>query len=835
LHHEQVAGSVCWNQTEGAKSPKEDTLDAPGLATADADELRRAHGSNQLPEAPPISLGRRIAQAAADPLSLLLIAAGVISAAALNETVEGVAIIAIVIVNIVVRVTQEKKADAAVRSLRAYAAPMARTRRDGSTSEIPASELVPGDIVEIGAGERVPADMRVLSATGMLVDESLLTGESVPVPKTAEESEALAGTMVIGGHGVGEVVRTGAGTELGKVSSLMTAAPPAPLERELRSVTMRVSLLACAIGFVMSGIAYTRVGPDFSTTDAVLSGVAIAIAAVPEGLVIAVTLALAVGAQRMARQGLIVKRLSSIEALGAASVLCSDKTGTLTEGRLSLARTVGVVSDERLWSAILRSSEPAVVSGDPVDVVMTNAALQRDIRVTDALLVHDPFDSDKRLAAAIHSTSQGPLLTVKGAPEVVLARCRPGPQTDQLLQALPELLEDGLRVIALAEAPTNDLKSDDLEPLGLVALSDALRTTARAAVDDAKRAGISVVMVTGDHASTAAAIGRQAGIVGPVVTSDDLRALSPLQRAASLDDAAIVARVDPATKVALIDTHQQAGRVVAMTGDGVNDAPALRRADVGIAVMGSGGTDVAREAADLVVTGGDLSIILTAIQEGRRIYRNIVNVVTYLLSGNLCEIIVVAIGLLLFPELAVPLLPVQILWINLVTDGMPALALGMDRPKQDLLHEPPRSPKQHVLNAYRFQVIAGLACALAIPVVAVTWLALSWNWTDGAVRALLVTSLVAGRLGIAYVVQSDSRTFHRGFWRGRTLLIAVTASLVAQIATVTIPPLRAVFEFNAMPPAGWLLVLGVLVATVALADGIRQLTHTFGQPSPRFR
>jgi calcium-translocating P-type ATPase len=815
----------------GATPLNTPTIDAPGLASADAEELRRIHGSNELPESPPVSLVRRVAQAAADPLSLLLIAAGVISAAVLNETVEGTAIIAIVIVNIVVRVTQEQKADAAIRSLRAYAAPMARTRRDGSTKEIPASELVPGDVVELGAGERVPADMRTLSATRLLVDESLLTGESVPVPKIAGESEALAGTMVLGGHGFGEVIRTGANSELGKVSSLMTAAPPAPLERELRSVSMRVSLLACAIGLVMSGIAYTRVGPDFSATDAVLSGVAIAIAAVPEGLVIAVTLALAVGAQRMARQGMIVKRLSAIEALGAASVLCSDKTGTLTEGRLSLARAVGVVDEERLWTAILRSSEPAVVSGDPVDVVMANESQQRNIDVTDELLVHHPFDSDKRLAATIHSTTWGPLLTVKGAPEVVLARCAAGPQTNELLRALPMLLEDGLRVIAIAEAPTDDLESDNLEPLGLVALSDALRATARAAVDDAKRAGISVVMVTGDHASTAAAIGRQAGIVGSVVTSDDLHELSPQQRAASLDDAAIVARVDPATKVALIDTHQQAGHVVAMTGDGVNDAPALRRSDVGIAVMGSGGTDVAREAADLIVTGGDLNIILTAIQEGRRIYRNIVNVVTYLLSGNLCEIIVVAIGLLVFPELAVPLLPVQILWINLVTDGMPALALGMDRPRQDLLHEPPRSPKQHVLNAHRFQVITSLACALAIPVLGVTWLALSWNWTDGAVRALLVTSLVVGRLGIAYVVQSDSLTFHRGFWRGRTLLIAVTASLLAQIATVTIPPLRAIFEFSAMPATGWLLVLGVLVVTVALADGMRQLTRKLGQRS----
>jgi P-type E1-E2 ATPase len=803
------------------------TDNAIGLTTSGAEQQRLAYGSNALPEPEQTSIVRHILRASADPLSLLLLVAAIISSTVLGEAIEGTAILAIVIVNTLVRVTQERRADAAIRSLRAYEAPNARVRRDGATIELAASELVPGDVIELGAGERVPADVNLLEAIGFIVDEALLTGESVPVVKHADASEAtqrnaFAGTMVLGGHALAEVERTGKNTELGKVSSMLSAPPAAPLELELRNVSLRVSLLACVVGVAMSAIAFTRVSDEFTTSDAVLSGVAIAIAAIPEGLVIAVTLALAIGAQRMAQQGLIIKRLSAIEALGAASILCSDKTGTLTIGKLSLVRSVTAVEDKSFWRAVLRCSEPAVISGDPIDIVMTQEARSRVV-VHDSLAVHEPFDNKRRLAATLHHTADGPLVTMKGAPEAIFGRCIPGRSLDHLVQELPRLLDDGLRVIAVAQAHTDDINTMKLEPLGLVALADPLRDSAADAVHSAAEAGISVVMVTGDHAATAAAIGRQAGITGAVTTSDELQNLTATKRASTLRQAAVVARVDPPTKVALIEAHRNAGRIVAMTGDGVNDAPALRRADVGIAVMGSGGTDVAREAADLVVTGGDLGIILKAIEEGRRIYRNVVNVTTYLLSGNLCEIIVVALALVLFPELAVPLLPIQILWINLVTDGMPALALGMDQPRQDFLSEQPRSPQQRVLNYGRFVSIAGLGTALAIPVVLVTWLAIDWGWSEGAVRALLVTSLVMGRLSIAFIVRSRHHTFHRDFWRSHVLLVAVLVSLLAQVAIVTIEPLRTVFEFDPLPVIGWFLSAAVLASTIVVVDGTRLL------------
>ncbi|GAA3561089.1 cation-transporting P-type ATPase [Nonomuraea rosea] len=795
------------------------TTHAPGgLADDEAARLLAEHGRNELPEPKRRSPLSRAARQLADPLSILLLIAGLVTLAVLGEVPEGAAILAILLVNVVIGVSQEVKAEQAVRALRTLTAPMAKVRRGGAVRRVGAADVVPGDVIEVAAGDRVPADAQVVEASSLAANESMLTGESRSAGKRAggllegplgdQDGALFSGTMVVRGSGVAVVTSTGAGTQMGRIASALHGQVKGPLEIELARVSKRIGVLAVIAGVVMVVLGFTRGG--IAPFDLVLAGVALAIAAVPESMAAAVTTALALGSQRMARHGVIVRRLSAIQALGATTVIASDKTGTLTTGRLAVADQV-IVPGADLWRAAARCNDARDGLGDAVDVALLAAAARHEVRPDERRVATRPFDADTRSMAVV---TDGPVLTVKGAPEVVLARCAPDEQVDLLAAAVPGLAARGLRVLALAEGDTGDLDATGLRPVGLVALSDEIRASARQAVADSRAGGIRVIMVTGDHADTARAVAEQVGIEpDPVVTGS---ALNGEDRPARLREAGVLARVDPATKLDLVRALREGGEVVAMTGDGVNDAPALRHADVGVAMAGEEGTDVAREAAAVVVTNGELGTIITGVREGRRLHHNVGSMLGYLLAGNLAEIFLVLVGLFAWPDLVIPLLPVQLLWINLVLDGIPAIALGIDRAPGDPMAI--RPGRDGLLSRRVLARIGVRSLIVGLLVVAAVEVARRLGWDDTQVRTQAVLTLVFARLTLAYVARARRWTFERGWWRGRAVLIAVAGTAALQALVTLVPPLGALLALAPIPPLGWAMALAAAVLTPPLCD-----------------
>ncbi|WP_327092475.1 cation-transporting P-type ATPase [Nonomuraea sp. NBC_01738] len=725
------------------------------------------------------------------------------------------AILVILLVNVVIGVSQEVKAERAVRALKSLTAPMAKVRRDGILLRIPADEVVPGDLVELAAGDRVPADALILEADSLGADEAMLTGESASAAKRAggaadgalgdRNGEVFSGTLVVRGAGLALVHRTGAATQMGRIAAALHGGVKGPLEVELAQVSRRIGALAIGAGAVMVVLGYARGG--IALLDLALAGVALAIAAVPESMAAAVTTALALGSQRMARLGVIVRRLSAIQALGATTVIASDKTGTLTTGRLTVLARVEAPG-AGLWLAALRCNDARDGLGDGVDLALRAAADQHGVRLPpgEKRLATRPFDAGTRSMAVI---TDGPRLTVKGAPEVVLARCVPGEATDRLARAVPELAREGLRVLALAEKDDGDLDAAGLRPVGLVGLRDEVRESARQAVADCRAAGIRVIMVTGDHADTARAVAEEVGIdPDPVVTGGGL---DGEDRQARLREAGVLARVDPATKLDLVRALRADGEIVAMTGDGVNDAPALRHADVGVAMAGDEGTDVAREAAAVVVTNGELGTIVTGIREGRRLHHNVASMISYLLAGNLAEIFLVFAGMLAWPDLVIPLLPVHLLWINLVLDGIPAIALGVDRAAGEPLAT---RTGRGLLSGAVLARVAGRALVIGVLVFAAVEVARQLGWTETQVRTQAVLALVYARLTLAYVVRARRWVFEPRWWRGRAVALAVAGTAALQAVVILVAPLGTVLALEPLPAAGWAMTLGVAALTL---------------------
>jgi P-type Ca2+ transporter type 2C len=635
-----------------------------------------------------------------DPLVGLLLAAAAVSLL-IGEGISAAAIGAIVFLNALLGFVQEAGAERAVLALREVLERQASVIRSGREQVLAVEELVPGDLVVLREGERVPADGRLVAAAGLAVDESALTGESVPVDKTADPvaegaplaerfSMAYAGTGVTRGRGRALVAATGPATELGQIAGLAERAkpPPTPLQRRVRALARVMVGFGVLVTLALGGAMLAR---EASVEEAFLVGVSVAVAAVPEGLAATVTIALALGARVMAERGAIVRRLTAVETLGSATVIASDKTGTLTENRLRLAaaRPARGRNERELLAAaalastarVLEDGEDLRTAGDPVDGALVLAAhergLSRSVLAERRRLLRElPFEPDRKRMTLVYEEEDGPRAYVKGAPEVILERSTAdGAEAPRIRELAEEWAADGLRVLAIAERPLEaaSLSSDSLERelrlVGLVALHDPLRDSARGAVAEAHAAGLGVEMLTGDHPVTARAVGRALG----------------------LPDDAIHARITPADKLRLVERRQAEGEVAAVTGDGVNDAPALRRADVGVA-MGRSGTEAAREAADLVLTDDDFATIVAAIREGRAIADNIRKFVAFLLSANLGEVALFAIAI---PAgLGAPMTVVQVLLINVLTDGLPAVALTRDPPSPLTMRRSPERGSQ---------------------------------------------------------------------------------------------------------------------------------------------
>jgi Ca2+-transporting ATPase len=757
----------------------------------------------------------------ADFMVMVLLAAAAV-AGAIGELRDAVAILAIVLLNAIFGFLHEHRTERALAMLKALAAPQARVRRSAATRTAAASTLVAGDVVVLEAGNVVPADLRLVEVVRLRVDEAALTGESHPVEKGTEPADgedlplgdrrcmAYSGTVVTYGRGLGVVVETGMRTELGRVARLLheTREPRTPLQRRLDRMARWLALAVLALCAVIFATGLLRgVEPVLMF----LTALSLAVAAMPEALPAVVTASLALGAQRMARRHALIRRLPAVETLGSVTVICADKTGTLTGNRMrvQVIRAAGAPEGEpppSLLAALALSNDAergpdGRVHGDPTEVALFEAAAERGVEKAGLerampLLAQLPFSSERGMMTTLHRDGDGIVAFTKGSPERVLARCalaRGDSPLDPVaaLAAAMAMAEDGLRVLAFAsrsypgmpDGLTAETAERELTFLGLVGLLDPARPEARAALEECRTAGIQVVMISGDHPATAGAVARHLGITS------------------------VHARATPEDKIEIVKALQRRGEVVAMTGDGVNDAPALRQADIGVA-MGQAGTDVAREAAHMVLLDDNFATIVAAVREGRRIFDNIRKFVRYVLTCNSAEIWTLFLAPL--AGLPVPLLPIQILWINVVTDGLPGLALAVEPEEPGVMRRPPRSPAESMFARGLWQhviwvgLLMGGAClitqAYALHIGSPRWQSMTYT-----VLALL-------QLGHLLAIRSEREPFHRGFFSNPPLLWAVGLTVVLQLATLYLPLLNTVLRTDPLTAAE----LGFCIAVSAV-------------------
>ncbi|MFS8039202.1 cation-translocating P-type ATPase [Xanthobacter sp. AM11] len=855
-----------------------------GLTRAQAQARQASHGANALPEPRRRSLAAIILAQLRSPLIYLLLAAAVLSVA-LGDTTDAAFIFLVLAVNTAVGAVQETRAEAATAALKRAIRTHTRLTRDGTTALCDAAELVPGDRVLLEAGDRVPADLRLITASDLKTSEAALTGESLPVEKDAaailpadtpmaeRRTLLFAGTSVLMGQAAALVVATGRDTELGHIARALDApATAAPLSRRLERFTRMLGLATLAlVGVILAA----RLVAGAPLGETVLMAVALAVSVIPEGLPVAVTVALAVATRRMAQRHVIVRHLPAVEGLGACTVIATDKTGTLTLNRLSATAVilpdgtsvaVGADADPEPFhqaqgpspaaarDAIARLAASAALcndatlhpqggrqgaSGDTVDIAFLVLAAQAGIgveglRAAQPRLLHIPFLAERRLAASLHAGAAGPELHVKGAAETILPLC--GPAGAALLAPAEALAREGHRVLAVARrtlpapAPASraglEAALEEMEPLGLVGFIDPLRPEAKGAVEACARAGIAVKMITGDHAATALTIARALGIArspDDVMTGRDLAALAghPAEAARRIAAASVFARVEPAQKLEIVDALQAQGHVVAMTGDGVNDAPALRRADLGIA-MGRDGTDVARDAAALVIADDNFASVVAGVEEGRAAYANIRKIIYLLISTGAAEVALflaaVATGLPL------PLSTVQLLWLNLVTNGGQDVTLALEKPEPGLLDRPPRAPGDAIFDPLmiRQTLVSGLFMGAAAFGCFAWWLA--QGWSEFEARNALLFLMVAFENVQAMNARSETRSvFAIPLSANWPLMAAIALAQSVQVAAAYVPGLSGVLEIAPISPVLWLALVPVALSLLLVMEAEKAL------------
>ena len=834
-----------------------------GLGQADAASRLAGIGPNTIAEAVRRTPFGILYRQFTDFMIVVLLAAAVI-AGFIAELQDTIAILVIVVLNAVIGAVQEYRAERAVAALRMLATPTAQVVRDGTPLTCPATELVPGDRVLLEAGNVVPADLRLLEAVELQTDESALTGESQAVEKSVAplmEAElplgdrinmAYKGTQVTRGRGAGVVVATGMTTELGRIAALLHGerTTRTPLQQRLARFGRHLSLAVLAICAVIFAVGLLQGQPVLLM---LLTAISLAVAAIPEALPAVVTVSLALGARRLSRRNALVRRLPAVETLGSVTWICTDKTGTLTQNRMTLetlfaaGRRLPAASlrgrddplGRRLGQALALSNDVGIGEasdeplGDPTEVALYAAAraagfdktsLARDMPREAEL----PFDAVRKRMTTVHREGDHYVAFVKGAPESVLPLCNhvlddSGPQTLTEPQTLADeaqaLADEGYRVLAVAcrelpalpAAPDAATLEAELTLLGLVALIDPPREEAPAAVSDCRSAGITPVMITGDHPGTARAIAVRLGIAAAddqVLTGQELRQLSDKAFAAQVRDVRVYARVTPEQKIRIVSALQAQGEFVAMTGDGVNDAPALKRAGIGIA-MGRAGTDVAREAADMVLLDDNFATIVAAVREGRRIFDNIRKFIKYTMTSNSGEIWTLLLAP--FLGLPVPLLPIHILWINLVTDGLPGLALSVEPAERKLMRRPPRPPEESIFahGMWQHMVWVGLLIG-ALSLIGQSW---AYRSGSGNWQTVVFTVLTFAQLVHVLVIRSERDSlFSIGLFSNPPLLLAVAATVALQLAVIYVPALNTVFKTQPLSP----VELGVCVGLAAL-------------------
>ena len=900
-----------------------------GLTSAEVVSRHERFGFNELKERPPVSFWTRLLDQLKGFVIVILIVASVVSAA-LGDFIEAAVIMAIVVLNAAIGVFQESKAEAALAALKKMAAPEAQVIRDGHRTTVPTRELVPGDVVLLDAGNAVPADVRLVETANLKVDEASLTGESVPVNKRAEKilaedaglgdrsNSAYMSTMINYGRGKAIVVKTGMNTEIGLIAEMIQSfeEEATPLQKKLNQLgrTLGIACLAiCALVFLI-GIArfametgsleFNRAMID-KTLELFMIAVALAIAAVPEGLPAIVTVCLALGMQEMVRRHALIRRLPAVETLGSATVICSDKTGTLTQNQMTVTRLWADGRDyqvsgrgyDPVGECMLEGNECKVISlldhsvlqstlragrlcndadleieekdglrscrmvGDPTEGALVVAAAKvgfwrNELEKIYPRVAEIPFDSDRKRMTTIHNLKEASkegsdavssagsayAAVIKGAPDLVLNCCTqietidgPVPLTvekkKEILDANARMASQALRVLAMAYRPLDTVSeeptAEEIEKecifLGLQGMIDPARTEVAPAVALARKAGIRTVMVTGDYAATAAAVASEIGILRPkgrVISGAEIEAMDDEALRKIIHEVDVCARVTPNHKMRIVEALKARGEIVSMTGDGVNDAPALKRANIGVS-MGITGTDVTKQTADMVLTDDNYVSIVSAIEQGRIIYSNIRKFVYFLISCNLAEICIIFLATLFgWPS---PLTAIQLLWLNLLTDGAPALALGMEKGDPDIMDRPPRPPQEPVINHEMIIGTAVQAVAITSAVLIAYWRGMNWEAGQGVgagvatAETMAFVTLSLSELLRAYTSRSERYPLLKlGIFTNKYMQYAVGLSILLILPVVYIPVLQPIFGTVPLTVAEWMLILPlVLIPSVA--------------------
>jgi len=853
-----------WHQRTVAETLTHLKASDSGLDLAEVVRRRAEFGPNELTGSRSRSPLAILASQFANYMIMVLIVAAIISGF-VGDLADTIVIGAIIVLNAVIGFFQEYRAERSLAALRAMAAPTAMVRRDGRLTTVPAAELVPGDIVALDAGRIVPADLRLVEAPGLRVNESALTGESVPVDKVTapiaaadpplgdRHNMAYKGTAVTNGRGLGVVVNTGMRTEFGRIAGLLsdTASVATPLQRRLRVFGRGLAVVVltiCAIIFATGLLRGEAALPMF------LTALSLAVAAIPEALPAVVSIALAAGAQKMLAQRALIRRLPAVEALGAVTVICSDKTGTLTANAMRVEQywcdglrspefgdgpAWDLLQDAMTVSHDAAHDEAGLPVGDPTEVALLIAA-QHIGRIRPRNVAAMPrtaelaFDAERKCMTTLHQRADGRVLSItKGAPESIVELCgrtRQGSGTvacdrAALLAVADDMAADGLRVLGVGVREWPGIPADmtprsverDLDFIGFIGLLDPPRAEAAEAIATCLRAGVVPVMITGDHPTTARAIADRLGLLAsgtPVLTGAEIDRLPPEEIDGRIASTRVFARVTPEHKLRIVTALQGQGQIVAMTGDGVNDSPALRRADIGVA-MGVTGTDVAREAGDMVLLDDNFATVVRAVREGRRIYDNLRRFIRYALTTNSGEIW--TIFLAPFLGLPMPLLPIQILWVNLLTDGLPGLALAAEPAEKNIMHRPPRPPGEsmfaHGLGLHAL-LIGLLMAAMALGVQA-------WHVGQGSPlwQTMVFTVLCFTQLGHVLAVRSERTSLLTlGLLSNLPLLGAVTLTVALQLAVVYVPVLNPLFHTVPLPAADLALCFATALVILGVVE-----------------